>query len=231
MDAAGAQQFCECVLVVHEHRNSIGGGGDAGLGLHVGRVVVAIAIEVFAGLATQQPTGEPAGGLDRRPQAGIGVEPGRHDFHDRVGDVEPDQVHQLEGTHPQSDRIPGDAVDIGHRGDTLRQQREGFGGQGPPEVVHHEAWSVLGVHRGVSERRHETRCGGDEFGRGAHAGDHLDESHERNRVEEVQAEKPGWVLQSGGAGCSAGESVRTPRYPVSRVRLGMMTSSTRVCTV
>lgn len=119
----------------------------------------------------------------------------------------------------------------GHRGDTLRQQREGFGGQGPPEVVHHEAWSVLGVYRGVSERRHETRCGGDEFGRGAHAGDHLDESHERNRVEEVQAEKPGWVLQSGGAGCSAGESVRTPRYPVGRVRLGMMTSSTRVCTV
>jgi hypothetical protein len=116
-----------------------------------------------------------------------------------VADVDPHEVHQLERAHLEAAAEAADAVDLRGRRHALLNEPKGLRAEGPHAAVHQEARAVRHHDHVLSHRlthlaRH--RQGPLAALLGA---DHLEQPHQRWRVEEVHAHH---VLRLRG---SAGE--------------------------
>ncbi len=160
------------------------------------RPPLVVAVEASPGLAAEQ-AGFDHRPLQRvRPEARLLVERAVDALAGGEVDVDPDEVEQLEGAHAEPGAAHG-GVDAGH-GDALRVQPQGLEVEGARQPVHDEAGRVLGDDGLAAEPPHERHGLCHEVSLGAHAGHHLDETHEAGWVEEVQADQSARVRHRGG---------------------------------
>ena len=108
---------------------------------------------------------------------------------DLEADVDPDHVHQLERPHPEAPAEAADPVDLVVRRDPLLQQPQRLGVERPAAAVDEESRAVGGEDHALAHRLAQLARAVD--GRLARVDprDHLDEPHERRRVEEVHSRR------------------------------------------
>ncbi len=112
-----------------------------------------------------------------------------NDLRDLEADVDPDQVHQLERPHPEAAAEAADAVDLLVRRDALLEQpqrlarrtggRSGSRGSPGPSLATITRLPIASPTARASVERALARLRG---------GDHLEQLHQRRRVEEVHAD-------------------------------------------
>ena len=115
-------------------------------------------------------------------------------------DVDPDEVHQLERAHAKAAPESACAVDLLHRGHPLAEQLERLKTPRPVAAVDQEARSVRRVDDALAHGLAAGARDGESARGGLGAGDHLQQCHQRRRVEEVHAHDPLGMLRGGGQG-------------------------------
>ncbi len=156
--------------------------------------LVVVQVEARIGLAPKaavgdQPLLDGRGAETLGQRVGGGDRPGEDATRRREVDVEADQVHELERTHRVAVGSHG-RIDPLDRRVTGLEQGQGLQGERPVDAVDDEPRCVTTAHGDLAPRRHE-RGGPVEDGRvGGGRRDHLDQRHDRRRVEEVEADDP-----------------------------------------
>jgi len=108
-----------------------------------------------------------------------------------------DQVHQLERPHAETAGVAVDRVEGGDVGHPLLQQAQRLGVVGPRDAVDDEAGRGGDAHRPLAPGARgglDRRAHGRVAGQAVH---HLDQRHQRDRVEEVHADQAAGPLQPG----------------------------------
>ncbi len=150
-------------------------------------LAIGVAVEAGAGLAADQAAHRADRRDGRRAVAGFLVELVVDGFHHRVRDVQPGQVHQLEGAHAEAGLLAHDGVDIGEAGHAFLRHLQAFDVHAAAGMVDDEAGHVLAAHRGVAQAARQCH---QRIAHGRVAGqavDHLDHLHQRHGIEEVVA--------------------------------------------
>ncbi|MNO99294.1 hypothetical protein D3C76_910600 [compost metagenome] len=156
-----------------------------------------IAIEALAGLAAETTGVHQFFLHQRRLEAEVTIEGIEHRAGDGVIDVVADQVGELERAHAETTGITQQRIEAGAISGTFLQQAQAFGIERPRHTVNDETRRGARMHRllapglggGIDAR------GNGPIGRKAR--DHLDQGHERCRVEEVHANHLLGALQTG----------------------------------
>src|SRR5262245_41504428 len=118
-------------------------------------------------------------------------------------DVVADQIHQLEGAHAEVPRRLHDSIDGFYRGIPVAENAQRFIVKWSRDTIDDEAWRVLGARRSLAHGAHQ-RCSVFNGRRaGAIALNHFDQSHQRRRIEEMQAKNSFLVLRRGADGRNA----------------------------
>ncbi|MNF74294.1 hypothetical protein D3C84_563230 [compost metagenome] len=162
------------------------------------RLAIHVGVEPLAGLASQQAAGQPRRHQGRGGIARVLVELAVDRLHHGVGNVQPHQVEQLEGTHGKAQAVLEDAVDLRGRGDALGEDAQGFRPIGPARMVDQEAGGVRGDGSEVPGLLGQGRQALDHLRIGALTAHHLDDLHQGHRVEEVEAGDPLRALAGTG---------------------------------
>ncbi len=171
-------------------RNRRGGDG------HLPSAVVAV--EALAALAPQAAGGEHLAQQGMRTITRLLVVLPVDRLHHRQADVQPDQVEQLERAHAEAGALAQDFVDRRHRRHALAEDTQRLGAEGPSGMVDDEAGAVRGTHRLVAEGRHQGAQSLGDAGAGGETLDHLHQTHQRHRIEEVQTGDPAGIATGRG---------------------------------
>ena len=164
--------------------------------VRVRRAARRIRVPAAPGLASVAAARRHPRGERRRAPARLGglvVERAR----DRVADVDPDEVHQLERAHPEPERAAADAVDLLGGGEPLLDDPQRLERERAVAAVDQEARPVGGLDHVLAQRLAERAGAGERLRAALRAGHQLDEAHPRHGVEEVQADH---ALGPGHAG-------------------------------
>ncbi|KFF32578.1 hypothetical protein G039_0334180 [Pseudomonas aeruginosa VRFPA01] len=121
-------------------------------------------------------------------------------LHHRQADVETDQVEQLERPHAEPGALAQDFVDRRHGRHVFAEHAQRLGAEGPSGMVDDETGAIAGAHRLVAQGRHQRAQPLGDPGAGGEAVDHLDQAHQRHRVEEMQAGDPSGITAGRGDG-------------------------------
>ena len=118
-------------------------------------------------------------------------------------------------TRAKSDRFLHQQVDLARAGNALRNNAQGPRSIGPTGVINDEPGRIRGDHRMLVDALHEADKRRDQCRIAAQTADHLDETHQRRRVEEMQAADPFRPLATrrrlggGQRGCIGRERTRS----------------------
>ena len=123
-----------------------------------------------------------------------------HRGSDGVIDIMANQIHEFKGPHPKSLRTQG-GVDVLHRGNAFFQDAQGFAVKRPSHSVYDEARRVLGQGRRLAPSSHLRQGMTGEIGIRLQRRNHLDQSHQRCRVEEMKANHAIGTGAPAGQGC------------------------------
>ena len=107
-----------------------------------------------------------------------------------LGRVDPDQVAELERAHPKPPSHSADPIDLLDGGDALRKQPLSLQKKWPAGAVDEEPGAVDRLDHDLAHRLTGGARHGQSIRRGVGARDHLQQSHQRCRVEEVHAHDP-----------------------------------------
>ena len=102
-------------------------------------------------------------------------------------DIEPRQLHQLEGPHAKAADVAHDAIDVGKARDAFMNEMRCLQREAAAHLVHEKARRIREPHRLARHAPaddHE-RLGHPVFGQ--KTVDHFDELHQRHRIEEMKA--------------------------------------------
>src|SRR5690606_24320549 len=114
----------------------------------------------------------------------------------REVDVDAGQVHELERPHAEATHVAHDAVDILRLCDALAQDADALG-EAAAAVIDDEARRVAAAHGDAALALADDHQRLSHPGCGEHAVDHLDQLHQRYRIEIVQAGDARLVLADG----------------------------------
>ena len=178
----------------------VGAGGWVRVRIGVRRSVGIARVVVVAApaLAAVQAGGDVAGGDRGRAPARLAEALLVEALGDLQARVDPDEVHQLEGTHAKAALDAHDPVDRLDVRDSLLQQSQRLEPERPVAAVDEEARAIVGADHRLAHRL--ARRVGEREGllRGLLAGDHLQQAHDRRGVEEVHAHHALWTPGARG---------------------------------
>ena len=121
-------------------------------------------------------------------------------IHHRQTDIQPDQVGELERPHAKTGHIAQDAIDRLHIGHALGQDAQALGREAAPGMVDDEAGQVARQHPGMPEASGQRQQGVADPGLGEGAGHHLNDLHQRHRIEKMPAGHAPRKLAGSGHG-------------------------------
>ena len=164
-------------------------------------LAVKVVVEPPPGLAAEKLRDHPLAGDGRWPVARLLIILLIDRFHDRVADIETDEVHELERAHAKTRRIAHDPVDIMVPGDALENDPERLGAETASGMVDDEARRIAANDGMVPHAPRDRGQGIGDPAFGEDAVDDLDDLHQRHRVEEVKAgDAPGQAAFGGNRG-------------------------------
>ncbi|MNG20716.1 hypothetical protein D3C84_1049950 [compost metagenome] len=109
-----------------------------------------------------------------------------------MGDVEADQVEQLERPHAKTETVLEDAIDLRRGGNPLAQDTQCLRAEGPPGMIDQETRRVRRRRGKMSRVRGQRRQALDHLRIGQLTTYHFDDLHQWHRIEKV---KPGHPLR------------------------------------